>query len=90
MVPKDVALQDFARARVMYVRPLGILNRRRDVANDGIAYIFRTPIRVLFFTGWIFGDNSVFETGLLKCALPVLYALFEPGTPGFWGIAGSI
>ena len=44
VVPENVALQDLAGAGVVDVRSLSVLNVGGDMADHGVADIFRTPV----------------------------------------------
>ncbi len=83
VVHVDVGLQDLARARVVHVRPGGVLDRGREPADDGVARVLRGPIRVLLRRRRVGGDDSAPEAGGLERRLPILDPLLhvrdEPG-----------
>ena len=68
----------------MRVRARGIAHETRRPAHHGVARIVGIEVWVLRFRGHIFGDDGVFEAGLLKHFLPILDALFDVAPPARW------
>ena len=68
-------------ARVVDVRPRGVLGRRRKPANDGVARVLGAPVGILLGRRRFLRDDRVLETGGLERRLPALDALLHVGHP---------
>ena len=79
VIPANVAFKNLAAARVVDMRPVGILNVRGEVANDRIPGVFHRHGAVVFRP--LLGHDGILETSLLKRLLPVVHALNEVRAP---------
>ena len=77
--PPDVGLEDLARAGVVDVRPVGVLDVRREVADDTVADVLGAPVGVVGRR--VFGADGVFEARRLEGHVPVRDAHLEPLAP---------
>src|SRR5262249_34575849 len=53
-------------------------------AYNRIAYVFRTEVRILFWSRGHFGDDGVLEAGCLEGGLPAFDAFLDPFPPFHW------
>ena len=73
--------RDLAGARVVDVRSGGVLDRRRQPADDRVARVLGAPLRILV-RRWRFpDDDGVAESRRLERGLPRLDALLDVGRP---------
>ena len=82
VVPADVALQDFACARVAHVRSVGIGYGAGQIADDGVSGILHRHDAVLALRPFQCIDG-ILEAGLLEGLLPVVHAGDEVLAPLF-------
>ena len=85
VIPRDLAVDDLARARIVRMRTSGVAREARRPAHDGVARIIRIEVGILRLGGRVLGENGVLESGLLEHLLPVLHALTHVPLPACRG-----